>query len=113
MPSNGRRPGPAARRGNATRRDARRAREELAAEALSHRDQRRLRSIVRTWELASRRRHQNFRHLAIVMLSWIAAMAAPRALRSDPSWLAEQRLDGRRDPVLAVVTDNPVCRFQN
>jgi hypothetical protein len=75
MPSYGRRSGPAARRNKVTRRDARRARDELAGEALSHRDQRRLRTIIRTWELASRRRHQEFRHLAIVVMSGIAAMA--------------------------------------
>ena len=75
MPSNGGCSGPADRRNKVTGRDARRAREKLAAEVLSHREQRRLRAIVRTWEFASYRRHQESRHLAIVAMSGIAAMA--------------------------------------
>jgi hypothetical protein len=75
MPSNGRRSGAAARRSKVSRRDARLAREELAAGGLSHHDRRRLRAITRAWELASQRRHREFRHLVIVVLSGIAAMA--------------------------------------
>jgi hypothetical protein len=76
MPSNDRRSGPAARRDKVSRRDARLAREELTAGGLSHRDQRRLRAITRARELASRRRHLEFRHLAITVLSGVVATAA-------------------------------------
>ena len=76
MPSNDRRSGPAARRNKVSRRDARLAREELAARGLSHRDQRRLRAITRARELATHRRHLEFRHLAITVLSGVIATAA-------------------------------------
>lgn len=79
MPSNRRRSGSAVRRDKVSRRDARLAREELAAGGLSRHDQRRLRSITRTWELVSQRRHREFRHIAIVVLTWIAAMAVTGA----------------------------------
>jgi hypothetical protein len=79
MTKNGRRSGSAAPRDKVSRRDARLAREELAAGGLSHHDQRRLRTITRTWERASQRRHLEFRHIAITVLSWIAAMAAAGA----------------------------------
>lgn len=75
MPSNRSRSRPAVRRDKVSRRDAQLAREALAAGGLSRHDQRRLRSVTRTWELASQRRHLEFRHLAIVVLSGIAAMA--------------------------------------
>src|SRR5258708_14194003 len=80
MPSNGRRSGSAARRDKVSRRAARLAREELAAGGLSHHDQRRLLAISRTWELASRRRHLEFRHLAITVLSGLVATAAIGAM---------------------------------
>src|SRR5580693_1409041 len=83
MPSNGRPSGPAARRDKASRRAARPARKELAAGALSHQDQRRLRAIARTRELASRRRHLEFRHLAITVLSGLVATAAIEAARGQ------------------------------
>lgn len=76
MPSNGRRSGSAARSGKVSRRDARLAREELAAGGLSHRDQRKLLAVTRARELASRRRHLEFRHLAITVLSGLVATAA-------------------------------------
>jgi hypothetical protein len=76
MPSNRRRSVAAARSDKVSRRDARLAREELAAGGMSHHDQRRLRAVTRTWELASRRRHLEFRHLAITALSGVVATAA-------------------------------------
>lgn len=75
MPTNDRRSGSAAGRDKVGRRDARLAREELAAGGLSRHDQRRLRAITGTWDLVSRRRHQEFRQLAIAVLSGVAAMA--------------------------------------
>jgi hypothetical protein len=65
----------AARRRNASRRAAEQARAEPTAGSLSHRDQRRVRAIARARELASRRRHREFRHVVIVVLSGIAAAA--------------------------------------
>jgi hypothetical protein len=65
----------AARRQKASRRAAGRARAEPAAGSLARRDQRRLRAIARARELASRRRHREFRHVVIVVLSGVAAAA--------------------------------------
>lgn len=79
MPSNGRRSGPAARRGKVSHRDAQQARDELAAGGLSHQDRRRLRATARAWELASRRRRLEFKHLVIAVLSGLAVMAVVAA----------------------------------
>jgi hypothetical protein len=73
MLSHGKQAGPAGWRDKVRRRDVRLARAELAAGGLSHRDQRRLRAITRTWELASRRRRLELRHLMIALLSGVAA----------------------------------------
>jgi hypothetical protein len=80
MSKNDTRPGPAAPRNKVHRRDARLAREELAAGGLSHKDQRRLRAVTRAWELASRRRHLEFRHLVIAVVAWIAVLAVTGVL---------------------------------
>lgn len=80
MPKNDARSGSAPRPGKVHRRDAELAREELAAGGLSHKDQRRLRAITRAWELASRRRRLEFRHLVIAGLTWIAVLAVTGVL---------------------------------
>jgi hypothetical protein len=67
-------PGAKNQRKKVSRRDCMQARAQLEAGGLSHHDERRLRTIVHTWELESGRRHLEFRHLMIAVVSGVAAM---------------------------------------
>jgi hypothetical protein len=67
------------RRNKVSRREAERARAELQAGGLSHHDKRRLQTIIRTRERASRRRRQALVHLMIAVLGGLAVMAVAGA----------------------------------
>jgi hypothetical protein len=71
--------GPHARQVKVSRRQAREAREELAAGGLSHQERRRLRSVIRTRDATARRRRLEFRHITIVLAGAMAAMAVAAA----------------------------------
>jgi hypothetical protein len=58
-----------------SRRQARDAREQLAAGGLSHQERRRLRSVIRTQDATAHRRRLEFRHIAIALAGAMAAMA--------------------------------------
>jgi hypothetical protein len=63
----------------ASRRQARQAREQLAAGGLTHQERRRLRSAIRTRDATARRRRLEFRHITIALAGAIAAMAVAAA----------------------------------
>ena len=73
------RSGPHARQVKVSRRQAREAREELAAGGLSHQERRRLRSAIRTRDATARRRRLEFRHITVVLAGAMAAMAVAAA----------------------------------
>jgi hypothetical protein len=75
MPWRDRRSMTPGRPGRVSRRQARAARGELAVGGLSHREQRRLRSITRTRDIADRRRKQDVRHTAVAVIGGVIAMA--------------------------------------
>jgi hypothetical protein len=71
--------GTSARAPQVSRRQAQQARDELAAGGLSHQDRRRLRALLRSRDIAGRKRRGNRRHLAIVVTGAIVAMAITAA----------------------------------
>jgi hypothetical protein len=71
--------GPYPRRVKVSRRQAREAREQLAAGGLSHQERRRLRSVIRTRDATARRRSLQFRHFGIVLAGAMAAVAVAAA----------------------------------
>ena len=62
-----------------TRRQAQQARAELATASLSHQQRRRLRAVLRSRAVATRKRRGRLRHLAIVAVGAIVAMAIAAA----------------------------------
>jgi hypothetical protein len=75
MPSRGQGLSALRRPRKVSRRQARAARAELAAGGLSHRDQRRVRSILRTWDTVAGRRKRELRHTALAVIGGVVAMA--------------------------------------
>ena len=75
MPSRNQRSERPARPARISRRQASEARAQLAAGGLSHQERRRLHSVTRTWDAASRHRILKFRHISIVVAGAVAAMA--------------------------------------
>jgi ferric-dicitrate binding protein FerR (iron transport regulator) len=71
--------GPHPRQAKAGRRQARQARERLAAGGLSHQDRRKLRSVIRTRDATAHRRRLWFRHMAIALAGAVAATAVAAA----------------------------------
>jgi len=80
MPSRKQHSGPPAGPTGASRRQARAAREQLAAGGLSHQERRRLRAVIRTRDETAGRRSLEFRHLTIVVAGTLVAMAVVGAL---------------------------------
>jgi hypothetical protein len=72
-------PGARARRQKAGRKQADQARDQQAADGLSHQERRQLRSVARAREAAARQRRGGLRHLVIVAAGTIAAMAVVAA----------------------------------
>jgi hypothetical protein len=62
-----------------SRRLAQQAREELAAGGLTHQERRRLRAVLRSRDIAGRKRRSRLRHMAIVAAGSIVAMAITAA----------------------------------
>jgi hypothetical protein len=75
MPSRDQRSRTPASSAKVSRRQAQAARAELAAGGLSHQERRRLRSITRVRDEATRRRGRERRHAVIVVVGAVAAMA--------------------------------------
>lgn len=75
MASRSRRSRPPAGSAQVSHRQATEARAELAAGGLSHQEQRRLRSVIRSWEDAERRRRRLRKHLMITLTGAVLAMA--------------------------------------
>jgi hypothetical protein len=75
VPSRKQRSGPPVRQTKVSRRQAREAREQLAADGLSHQERRRLRSLIRSRDAVAGRRSREFRHITIVLAGALAAMA--------------------------------------
>jgi hypothetical protein len=74
MASRGQRTRTPARPPRVGRRQAEQAREELAANGLSHQDRRRLRAVLRSRAVAAGKRRGRLRHLAIVLVGALIAM---------------------------------------
>jgi hypothetical protein len=72
-------PGPHARQGKTSRRQANEAREQLAAGGLTHQQRRELRSEIRERDTVTRRRRGEFRHVMIVVAGALAAMVVVAA----------------------------------
>jgi hypothetical protein len=70
---------PSARSPQVTRRQAQQARAELATGGLSHQERRRLRAVLRSRAAATKERRGRRRHLAIVAVGAIVAMAIAAA----------------------------------
>jgi hypothetical protein len=68
-----------ARPAKVSRKQADEAREQLAAGGLSHQERRKLRAVAAARDEAERRRRGKFRHLVIVAIGTIAAMAVVAA----------------------------------
>jgi hypothetical protein len=75
MPPRKQHSGPPGRQTKVSRRQAREARDELAAGGLSHQERRKLRSVVRARDAIAGRRSLELRHIAVVAAGALAAMA--------------------------------------
>jgi hypothetical protein len=75
MPSRKQHSGPPVRQTKVSRRQASAAREQLAADGLSHQERRKLRSVIRTRDEAEVRRGLEFKHIVIAVAGTVVAMA--------------------------------------
>ena len=80
MPRRKQHSGPPVPQAKVSRRQAREAREQLAAGGLSHQKRRRLRSLIRVRDAVAGRRSREFRHIAIVLAGALVAMAVMAVL---------------------------------
>jgi len=80
MPSRKKHSGAPVRQARVSRRQARDAREQLAAGGLSHQERRQLRSVIRTRDETAGRRGLEVRHITIVVGGTLAAIAVVGAL---------------------------------
>jgi hypothetical protein len=94
MPSRKQHSGPPARQTKVSRRQADKARDELAAGGLSHQERRKLRSVIRIRDEAALRRGLEFKHIVIALAGALAAMAVVAFLVGLVSAIDAARGDG-------------------
>ena len=93
-----------------SRKQAREAREQLAAGGLSHQERRRLRSMTGARDATASRRHREVRHLVIVAAGIIAAMAVVAGAVGLVS--AIQAASGQGPAGTFVVGNKPCIRYR-